>query len=144
METNKTVCVLFFFCCNRNRLLISHEKKERKRAPIALYLNFLIIQSLFSLSIFCDIVSFIYRDVNSETESDNQQRQIHQEAHRVFRSRRHISEDLENEHLESRDMDNVREKCQVKLKKNPHICAKSHESALTKCLKLPVVFPACC
>ncbi|XP_008324290.1 E3 ubiquitin-protein ligase NEDD4-like isoform X6 [Cynoglossus semilaevis] len=45
-------------------------------------------------------------DVNSETESDNQQRQIHQEAHRVFRSRRHISEDLENEHLESRDMDN--------------------------------------
>lgn len=45
----------------------------------------------------------------SETESDNQQRQIHQEAHRVFRSRRHISEDLENEHLEPRDMDNVRE-----------------------------------
>uniref|UniRef100_A0A7N6ARB7 HECT-type E3 ubiquitin transferase n=1 Tax=Anabas testudineus TaxID=64144 RepID=A0A7N6ARB7_ANATE len=46
-------------------------------------------------------------DVISETESDNQQRQIHQEAHRVFRSRRHISEDLENEHLEPRDMDNV-------------------------------------
>ncbi|XP_026209805.1 E3 ubiquitin-protein ligase NEDD4-like isoform X3 [Anabas testudineus] len=45
-------------------------------------------------------------DVISETESDNQQRQIHQEAHRVFRSRRHISEDLENEHLEPRDMDN--------------------------------------
>ena len=45
----------------------------------------------------------------SETESDNQQRQIHQEAHRVFRSRRHISEDLENEHPEPRDMDNVRE-----------------------------------
>ncbi|XP_053267863.1 E3 ubiquitin-protein ligase NEDD4-like isoform X2 [Pleuronectes platessa] len=42
----------------------------------------------------------------SETESDNQQRQINQEAHRVFRSRRHISEDLENEHLEPRDMDN--------------------------------------
>uniref|UniRef100_A0A3B3D8Q5 E3 ubiquitin-protein ligase n=1 Tax=Oryzias melastigma TaxID=30732 RepID=A0A3B3D8Q5_ORYME len=33
-------------------------------------------------------------------------RQIHQEAHRVFRARRHISEDLENEHLEHRDMDN--------------------------------------
>lgn len=47
------------------------------------------------------------RDVISETESDNQQRQIHQEAHRVFRSRRHISEDLENEHLEPRDLDNV-------------------------------------
>uniref|UniRef100_UPI003AAED026 E3 ubiquitin-protein ligase NEDD4-like isoform X5 n=1 Tax=Centroberyx gerrardi TaxID=166262 RepID=UPI003AAED026 len=45
-------------------------------------------------------------DVISETESDNHQRQIHQEAHRVFRSRRHISEDLENEHLEPRDMDN--------------------------------------
>lgn len=45
-------------------------------------------------------------DVISETESDNQQRQIHQEAHRVFRSRRHISEDLENEHLEPRDIDN--------------------------------------
>lgn len=49
------------------------------------------------------------RDVISEIESDNQQRQIHQEAHRVFRSRRHISEDLENEHLEPRDLDNVRE-----------------------------------
>ncbi|XP_054467862.1 E3 ubiquitin-protein ligase NEDD4-like isoform X5 [Anoplopoma fimbria] len=45
-------------------------------------------------------------DVVSETESDNQQRQINQEAHRVFRSRRHISEDLENEHMEPRDMDN--------------------------------------
>ncbi|XP_068191102.1 E3 ubiquitin-protein ligase NEDD4-like isoform X4 [Antennarius striatus] len=45
-------------------------------------------------------------DVISESESDNQQRQIHQEAHRVFRSRRHISEDLENEHLEPRDLDN--------------------------------------
>lgn len=43
----------------------------------------------------------------SETESDNQQRQINQEAHRVFRSRRHISEDLENEHMEPRDLDNV-------------------------------------
>ncbi|KAM9306819.1 E3 ubiquitin-protein ligase NEDD4-like isoform 2-T2 [Pholidichthys leucotaenia] len=45
-------------------------------------------------------------DVISEIESDNQQRQINQEAHRVFRSRRHISEDLENEHLEPRDIDN--------------------------------------
>uniref|UniRef100_A0A1A8LIN8 E3 ubiquitin-protein ligase NEDD4-like n=1 Tax=Nothobranchius pienaari TaxID=704102 RepID=A0A1A8LIN8_9TELE len=45
-------------------------------------------------------------DVISEIESDNQQRQIHQEAHRVFRARRHISEDLENERLDSRDMDN--------------------------------------
>ncbi|XP_051907244.1 E3 ubiquitin-protein ligase NEDD4-like isoform X6 [Hippocampus zosterae] len=43
-------------------------------------------------------------DVISETESDNRQRQIHQEAHRVFRSRRHISEDLENEHMEPRDV----------------------------------------
>uniref|UniRef100_A0A671W0A5 E3 ubiquitin-protein ligase NEDD4-like n=1 Tax=Sparus aurata TaxID=8175 RepID=A0A671W0A5_SPAAU len=46
------------------------------------------------------------RPSNMYTESDNQQRQIHQEAHRVFRSRRHISEDLENEHLEPRDLDN--------------------------------------
>ncbi|XP_030598042.1 E3 ubiquitin-protein ligase NEDD4-like isoform X4 [Archocentrus centrarchus] len=45
-------------------------------------------------------------DVISEIENDNQQRQINQEAHRVFRSRRHISEDLENEHLEPRDLDN--------------------------------------
>ena len=49
------------------------------------------------------------RDVISETESDNQQRQITQQAHRVFRSRRHISEDLENEHVEPRDMDDVRD-----------------------------------
>uniref|UniRef100_A0A1A7XET6 E3 ubiquitin-protein ligase NEDD4-like n=1 Tax=Iconisemion striatum TaxID=60296 RepID=A0A1A7XET6_9TELE len=45
-------------------------------------------------------------DMISEIESDNQQRQIHQEAHRVFRARRHISEDLENERLDSREMDN--------------------------------------
>ncbi|XP_060747722.1 E3 ubiquitin-protein ligase NEDD4-like isoform X2 [Tachysurus vachellii] len=44
-------------------------------------------------------------DVVSETESDNHQRQINQEAHRVFRSRRHISEDLENEHLDPRELD---------------------------------------
>ncbi|CAL8317662.1 unnamed protein product [Lota lota] len=47
-------------------------------------------------------------DVISASENDSQQRQIHQEAHRVFRSRRHISEDLENEHMEpSRDLDNL-------------------------------------
>uniref|UniRef100_A0A674N4P4 E3 ubiquitin-protein ligase n=1 Tax=Takifugu rubripes TaxID=31033 RepID=A0A674N4P4_TAKRU len=46
-------------------------------------------------------------DVISETENDTQQQQIHQEAHRVFRSRRHISEDLENEHMEPRDLDNA-------------------------------------
>ncbi|XP_061071751.1 E3 ubiquitin-protein ligase NEDD4-like isoform X10 [Conger conger] len=44
-------------------------------------------------------------DVVSETENDNHIRQINQEAHRVFRSRRHISEDLENEHVEPRDLD---------------------------------------
>ncbi|XP_068072111.1 E3 ubiquitin-protein ligase NEDD4-like isoform X34 [Danio rerio] len=44
-------------------------------------------------------------DVVSETENDNQLRQINQEAHRVFRSRRHISEDLENEQLDIRDID---------------------------------------
>ncbi|XP_048874772.1 E3 ubiquitin-protein ligase NEDD4-like isoform X12 [Brienomyrus brachyistius] len=44
-------------------------------------------------------------DVVSETENDNHIRQINQEAHRVFRSRRHISEDLENESIEPRDMD---------------------------------------
>lgn len=53
---------------------------------------------------------FSSSDVISETESDNQQRQINQEAHRVFRSRRHISEDLENEHPETRNLDNVRDK----------------------------------
>ncbi|XP_062867498.1 E3 ubiquitin-protein ligase NEDD4-like isoform X2 [Trichomycterus rosablanca] len=44
-------------------------------------------------------------DVASDTENDNQLRQINQEAHRVFRSRRHISEDLENEHLDPRELD---------------------------------------
>ncbi|KAJ8338972.1 hypothetical protein SKAU_G00357580 [Synaphobranchus kaupii] len=44
-------------------------------------------------------------DMVSETENDNHIRQINQEAHRVFRSRRHISEDLENEHVEPRDLD---------------------------------------
>uniref|UniRef100_A0A3B1KHZ1 HECT-type E3 ubiquitin transferase n=1 Tax=Astyanax mexicanus TaxID=7994 RepID=A0A3B1KHZ1_ASTMX len=46
-------------------------------------------------------------DVAAETESDNHLRQINQEAHRVFRSRRHISEDLENEHLDPRDLDDT-------------------------------------
>ncbi|MCI4387007.1 hypothetical protein PGIGA_G00069270 [Pangasianodon gigas] len=44
-------------------------------------------------------------DVVSETDSDNHLRQINQEAHRVFRSRRHISEDLENEHIDPRELD---------------------------------------
>ncbi|XP_052392798.1 E3 ubiquitin-protein ligase NEDD4-like isoform X10 [Carassius gibelio] len=44
-------------------------------------------------------------DVVSETENDNNLRHINQEARRVFRSRRHISEDLENEHLDIRDID---------------------------------------
>uniref|UniRef100_A0A4W4FXH0 HECT-type E3 ubiquitin transferase n=1 Tax=Electrophorus electricus TaxID=8005 RepID=A0A4W4FXH0_ELEEL len=44
-------------------------------------------------------------DVVSETDNDTQLRQINQEAHRVFRSRRHISEDLESEHLDPRDLD---------------------------------------
>uniref|UniRef100_A0A8C2FQY2 HECT-type E3 ubiquitin transferase n=1 Tax=Cyprinus carpio TaxID=7962 RepID=A0A8C2FQY2_CYPCA len=47
-------------------------------------------------------------DVVSETENDNHLRHINQEAHRVFRSRRHISEDLENEQLDIRDIDDVR------------------------------------
>uniref|UniRef100_A0A3P8Y014 HECT-type E3 ubiquitin transferase n=1 Tax=Esox lucius TaxID=8010 RepID=A0A3P8Y014_ESOLU len=38
-------------------------------------------------------------------ENDNQQRANNIQAHRVFRSRRHISEDLENEHVEPREMD---------------------------------------
>ncbi|KAJ8286637.1 hypothetical protein GJAV_G00041420 [Gymnothorax javanicus] len=44
-------------------------------------------------------------DVVSEMENDHHIQQINQEAHRVFRSRRHISEDLENEHIETRDLD---------------------------------------
>uniref|UniRef100_A0A8C1RN47 HECT-type E3 ubiquitin transferase n=1 Tax=Cyprinus carpio TaxID=7962 RepID=A0A8C1RN47_CYPCA len=50
-------------------------------------------------------------DVVSETENDNHLRHINQEAHRVFRSRRHISEDLENEQLDIRDIDDVRFPC---------------------------------
>lgn len=59
-----------------------------------------------SFPAFC--VPLSVSDVVSETESDNHQRQINQEAHRVFRSRRHISEDLENEHLDPRELDDVR------------------------------------
>ncbi|XP_051784286.1 E3 ubiquitin-protein ligase NEDD4-like isoform X4 [Erpetoichthys calabaricus] len=46
-------------------------------------------------------------DLASETENDNHIRQINQEAHRVFRSRRHISEDLEHEQIETRDIDDT-------------------------------------
>ncbi|KAG2466270.1 NED4L ligase, partial [Polypterus senegalus] len=46
-------------------------------------------------------------DLATETENDNHIRQINQEAHRVFRSRRHISEDLEHEQIETRDIDDT-------------------------------------
>ncbi|XP_063066699.1 E3 ubiquitin-protein ligase NEDD4-like isoform X3 [Engraulis encrasicolus] len=46
-------------------------------------------------------------DVVSETQENDNHLRINQEAHRVFRSRRHISEDLENEHLEPRDADDT-------------------------------------
>lgn len=59
-----------------------------------------------SFPVYCIVC--VFSDVVSETESDNHLRQINQEAHRVFRSRRHISEDLENEHLDSRELDDVR------------------------------------
>ncbi|XP_069483153.1 E3 ubiquitin-protein ligase NEDD4-like isoform X9 [Ambystoma mexicanum] len=42
--------------------------------------------------------------VDVASESDSNIRHIQQEAHRVFRSRRHISEDLEPEHIDSGDM----------------------------------------
>ncbi|XP_075697265.1 E3 ubiquitin-protein ligase NEDD4-like isoform X4 [Rhinoderma darwinii] len=42
--------------------------------------------------------------IDVTSESDNNIRHIQQEAHRVFRSRRHISEDLEPEHIEGADM----------------------------------------
>ncbi|XP_069076250.1 E3 ubiquitin-protein ligase NEDD4-like isoform X7 [Pleurodeles waltl] len=42
--------------------------------------------------------------VDVASESDNNIRHIQQEAHRVFRSRRHISEDLEPEHIDSGDL----------------------------------------
>ncbi|KAM4708479.1 E3 ubiquitin-protein ligase NEDD4-like isoform 3-T3 [Discoglossus pictus] len=41
--------------------------------------------------------------IDVASESDSNIRHIQQEAHRVFRSRRHISEDLEPEHIESGD-----------------------------------------
>uniref|UniRef100_A0A4W5PWX0 HECT-type E3 ubiquitin transferase n=1 Tax=Hucho hucho TaxID=62062 RepID=A0A4W5PWX0_9TELE len=47
------------------------------------------------------------RPSNVYVENDNQQRANSIQAHRVFRSRRHISEDLENEHTEPRDMEDV-------------------------------------
>ncbi|XP_073536977.1 E3 ubiquitin-protein ligase NEDD4-like isoform X6 [Phyllobates terribilis] len=42
--------------------------------------------------------------IDVTSESDNNIRHIQQEAHRVFRSRRHISEDLEPDHVEGADM----------------------------------------
>ncbi|XP_071989688.1 E3 ubiquitin-protein ligase NEDD4-like isoform X15 [Engystomops pustulosus] len=42
--------------------------------------------------------------IDVTSESDNNIRHIQQEAHRVFRSRRHISEDLEPEHIEGADI----------------------------------------
>ncbi|XP_078531016.1 E3 ubiquitin-protein ligase NEDD4-like isoform X24 [Lissotriton helveticus] len=42
--------------------------------------------------------------VDVASESDSNIRHIQQEAHRVFRSRRHISEDLEPEHIDSGDL----------------------------------------
>ncbi|XP_029435409.1 E3 ubiquitin-protein ligase NEDD4-like isoform X3 [Rhinatrema bivittatum] len=42
--------------------------------------------------------------VDVASDSDNNIRHIQQEAHRVFRSRRHISEDLEPEHIDSGDI----------------------------------------
>ncbi|KAM5194033.1 E3 ubiquitin-protein ligase NEDD4-like isoform 2-T2 [Mantella aurantiaca] len=41
--------------------------------------------------------------IDVASESDNNIRHIQQEAHRVFRSRRHISEDLEPDHMEAGD-----------------------------------------
>uniref|UniRef100_A0A3B5KZM2 E3 ubiquitin-protein ligase n=1 Tax=Xiphophorus couchianus TaxID=32473 RepID=A0A3B5KZM2_9TELE len=71
-------------------------------------------------------------DVISEIESDNQQRQINQEAHRVFRARRHISEDLENERMDSRDMDNVREQAEDILIVLTHTCTQPQLSRVTR------------
>ncbi|XP_077319066.1 E3 ubiquitin-protein ligase NEDD4-like isoform X17 [Lithobates pipiens] len=42
--------------------------------------------------------------IDVASESDNNIRHIQQEAHRVFRSRRHISEDLEPEHVDGGDV----------------------------------------
>ncbi|XP_072272636.1 E3 ubiquitin-protein ligase NEDD4-like isoform X11 [Pyxicephalus adspersus] len=42
--------------------------------------------------------------IDVASESDSNIRHIQQEAHRVFRSRRHISEDLEPDHLDSGDI----------------------------------------
>ncbi|XP_075041147.1 E3 ubiquitin-protein ligase NEDD4-like isoform X6 [Mixophyes fleayi] len=42
--------------------------------------------------------------IDVASESDNNIRHIQQEAHRVFRSRRHISEDLEPDHIEGGDI----------------------------------------
>ncbi|XP_053304152.1 E3 ubiquitin-protein ligase NEDD4-like isoform X2 [Spea bombifrons] len=42
--------------------------------------------------------------IDVTSESDNNIRHIQQEAHRVFRSRRHISEDLEPDHLDAGDV----------------------------------------
>jgi hypothetical protein len=55
----------------------------------------------------CKCNLFYSRDVVSEVENYNQQRANNIQAHRGFCSRRHISEDLENEHVEPRDMDGM-------------------------------------
>ena len=103
------------------------KKKERKSVYVWDYCSSQWWQESKSFSEIITLVlnSLFFRDVISETESDNQQRQIHQEAHRVFRSRRHISEDLENEHLEPRDLDNVRKK-NIQIQKPQKIHIPTH------------------
>lgn len=66
---------------------------------------FLCSRSLIEFLMFYYVFLTFPRDVASE--SDNNIRHIQQEAHRVFRSRRHISEDLEPEHVDGGDAPEV-------------------------------------
>lgn len=82
-----------------------HQQPEKK-VPVLLALLKAVTLQIYLHSEWV-LSSFPFRDVVSETENDNHLRQINQDSIRVFRSRRHISEDLENEHLEPREADDV-------------------------------------
>jgi len=71
---------------------------------------YITIKSINEFNIHCFLVLFSFSPLSSDvgSDSDNNIRQInHEAAHRRFRSRRHISEDLEPEPLETGDIPEV-------------------------------------
>uniref|UniRef100_A0A673Z680 E3 ubiquitin-protein ligase n=1 Tax=Salmo trutta TaxID=8032 RepID=A0A673Z680_SALTR len=88
------------------------------------------------------------RPSNVYVENDNQQRANSIQAHRVFRSRRHISEDLENEHPEPRDMEDVSltfdpstvQYVLINIFVNPRSSIATYQDNITPTLLLKIVY----